>query len=983
MPGLHRRLGLGFSSSRGSGGTPTPTPSPTITSDDGTNIGAVLTVSSGSTLYRNGIAVSAPFTTTDDDARAVFWAGLGAEVSASIEIDSNAVTPPSYSQLMYRVLTGQLSAAPVNVDTSNYILTQPNGTPYTMVLGDLSIYEEGTADFQSADLSALIDGDTTWNNIRVRLEAPSDAYRLVHAVTYQPWAGGSFKFSAYGNFQGGPGHIELYGDPTSDGSGDPTNLAEWELISDYNSSWDYSAGGPTHAIGGAAVSLSAVWDDETDVVTLDLSGFTDTPQAYVRDRTVTDYPIALSPYTAWTNVSDGFELDASSGGNWEIVYRDSAAPDEVYVTGALIPVHGTRPSSLGVTVGEPYGRPYYSVNFEQFRDLLAYQSAMVFNGGPLNGVDQKGFDGVVQGNNGAILSWPSGGVTAISLYLSRTYYGSNIGMHELCSGGILTAANFGTVWGLTSSPSITPEVTAGPNGGVLLNIDDPYNELVLLIYDDVAASLPMTELTLLRADETDPTKVLTADFQTDIDLYGMLRVGSYLIEDTHWSFAPNFPVASTIASHIARLDALDFSSRRQKGSVIDWAPEAGHTTYWNFSPLMPDAYLTALGAFYAANNTNPDVSILAFSLGFENFWNWSTNDYQRCASILFWKAAEWGMLGTTPDYVERTVPWHTNNTATVTTTYALGDWLIAYLSDEGLYGPTLFEKISSATGTTTLPMGAFPASNSDWIVRADLSANGLNGRSGVFRAGAREMARMRAALQTGLGSGIRAVPGFEAWFLGPQNADYTSSNAALNPLRAGLFTPLADGDDTAFIDDCEGRFFIAPAAYPCTTWTAAELAATDWDGTTASDLCRWMDDQIDVEIASGGFLHSCHAFRPLLANLVSEPRTVNSVTKRYNPADIVDIWYEFNTGVNSDNLTEQELIEDANVSIDIEAPFTRVLTDAMKHGGYRLLLGQGPLAPTGGGNFNIQRTIPRTSADRGKQRAVVDYKTANPDTEFA
>lgn len=975
-------LGLGLSLSLGSTGGSGGIGAPQLFSTLGTTQGTVLTVSSGATLYRNGLVVSAPYTTDADDALAIFWAQVGATRSASIEIETAAVTTPSYSQLMYRVRSGQFSAAPVNVDTANYILTQPNGTPYPMVLADLSWIGEGGATTSESSLAALIDGDPTWTSVRYTLVTDVvDAYRLIHKVTYQPWATGSFQFSAYGNFQGGPGHIELYGDPTSDQSADPANLAEWELISDYNSSWDYSSGGPVHTIGGAAVSLGATWDDATNVVTLDLSGFSATAQAYVRNRTETDYPVSIAPYTDWTTVTDGMELDASVGGNWEILYRDSDTPDEVYATGALLPVFGLRPRQLGITLGAAFGRPYYVIDHEMFSDLMAYQSALTYVGGALDGVDQKGFDGTVQGANGGILSWPAGGVTAIRLWLSATYYGQNTGMHELLALDdtdtiVFTRANYGTLWTIGGGTADI-ELTDGPNGGPQFDLaHSENNHLYLQINDDAIGSLPTKSLTWLPVTGATPGKELTSGYQADIDRFHRLRWGNFPLENWGWWSWPDFPTATTMAAAQAELATITWTNRREKGSVVETMAEAGHEPYFNFSPGMSDDYITNMGAFFAANNTNPAVSTFCFSMGFECFWNYFQNPYQRTATVLFQMAIEQGLLGATPDYIPQTVVWHATNAAAVSATHANGTLMLAALSDEAVYGPVLYEKVSATTGATTLPIGAIGTTNGDWTIIADLTAAGLNGRAGIWRAGAKEMNRIRVALQAGLGSDIRAIPGFEGFCLGVANHDYGSSDPAINPIRAGLFTPMTSGGP-CFYDACEGYTFVWPAPYTCATWSHAEAVATGWDG-TAAGLPAIIDSMLTPEIASGQ-LKLAHGFRPLMASIVSTQRTDHlGNLVRGDPAKLLHGFYETNTSFNSDTQPDQDNIQAASELISMEAPYTRHLVDMGKHGGNSQLLGHGGFAHNNGGNWNTQRYVPFDPAERGKLRAINDYLVAHP-----
>lgn len=340
---------------------------PVVTSDDGTAQGAVLTASPGATLYRDGIAVVSPYTTTTDDALATFWAQRGGSRSASIKIDSTA-GGVSAVQAMRVTITARNDGTTVDCNFSEFQVKDSGGTiaPYTVAAyGSLN----------GGTIASVNDGARTSPYVQT-VGVPWVMDLLFNTPSAGIYAG-SFAFAPHeGNYPGAPGDFSIQLDT---GSGFGPTFASYSRGSGW--AYSYDTLGPWQAIPAAAGAVSV------ETVGYNLNAGTIAPtfanvvtQAQIRLLDVQDgedYPQAI--LDAWTDATSGATISLAplpDGAVLKILVMDTADPGAATASGNtnVAPIVATAWGSQSADVGEGL------VERAMYRDLAA-ASLMHFNNG--------------------------------------------------------------------------------------------------------------------------------------------------------------------------------------------------------------------------------------------------------------------------------------------------------------------------------------------------------------------------------------------------------------------------------------------------------------------------------------------------------------------------------------------------------------------------------------------------------------------------
>ncbi len=358
-----------------------------------TAIGVVLTVSSGATLYRDGITKTTPYTTTADDALATFWAQVGSTRSASIVIASTATGAPAPD-----VITNDFSTATAGqtlVDLG-WTFTSVNGG-YLASASTYSVHSDGFLylDNVGRTSSSLFTRSGTTNNIEVDLtyHAPGTVdNQTSQRQLYLSMSADNSKYFRV-KFTGANGNIELN---YNDGSGD-TNIyyhnggtfSTDDILSAYinrdtnvfyikvngvisppssggtaDGGWDISSYAvpatakvgliefgltdwsvtPPYPVANkieiksystATLSISGTFSYASANITLAIAQAVGTTKVRVLDYDDTSYPIELAD---WATKSNGGTVSATIQTDVRLLVQDSVATSAVVASTTTVPV---------------------------------------------------------------------------------------------------------------------------------------------------------------------------------------------------------------------------------------------------------------------------------------------------------------------------------------------------------------------------------------------------------------------------------------------------------------------------------------------------------------------------------------------------------------------------------------------------------------------------------------------------------------------
>ena len=229
---------------------------PVLTSDNGTAQGAVLTVSPGATLYRNGLVKTAPYTTTADDALATFWAQVGSTRSSSIEIASSAPAPVAYDGIQIEI-THRADGGSVSGDFFGMSEWQTRRADGTVIGGT-----DTTPNTLSAGTIGLLQDGDKYNGLTINPVALITFKRMFAAS--EVLANGFIDFAPdqflTARAPGGYVAKGIVGTTVTDTLLTVTPGASYAVNSF-----------TTFNIPGAGPVVTATWDDETNTVTLSAS----------------------------------------------------------------------------------------------------------------------------------------------------------------------------------------------------------------------------------------------------------------------------------------------------------------------------------------------------------------------------------------------------------------------------------------------------------------------------------------------------------------------------------------------------------------------------------------------------------------------------------------------------------------------------------------------------------------------------------------
>jgi hypothetical protein len=908
-------LGLWLGSPPRTGGTPTPASVaqlsvPYVTTTAGTaqmgsrnaQAGTYSNAASVTTTFlRFGVVVSSPpVSITASNAKDVFWVKdtvLGTDgltyvfLSDPHEIDTDVPAATLYDGFQI-ICTSRNDGTPVQYEFLQIQEMQALDKNGISLTGGVAITSfSGVVD--GFPVTNIIDGDPFTGAFWTPSAYPSTIIEMCNCIFVdgqRPLEGATFSFVC--SDTQGPGDFKVY--PIIGTTPDTTALLE--VTGPHDFSVDYQ---PLFSVPGAgALNItSLVYDAGTNETSFVLSGVVTQAKVRVIDRTDADHPILVSD---WADVDATDTVPAEVGGLLVYQFYDTNEVGSVIESGEKNVV-GKPEARVSINAGTwhflNYWNPYVSCHADLMdRAIWVPDSGYTGRIAPEGPAASACFD-----RYNRLISWPVG-ITYIRIPITWSMHANDAGVWEWVNGGVYTRAGHGTTWVLENpgGAPVSVDLSAnGPNGGIKFTIgSDSQKPWYITLYSLPA---PMTVNTMRKIGETDASWTVTQDWIDSKSIYnGDIRYMWAGLEG-FWNWGgppwPSASDASAIFEYGYTWDQYhnnfpDWADRQRAGRfrpeiAIETSNRTGRPTWWNIPWVASDDYVHGFFAF-VRDELDPSLDVpVAVS---NEVWNPTLGEHHA----FFYHGYCAGYNGDTPSRTPRTVVRNGSSDHHPTALHPQGTLVYSYLYGT-LWASCIFLARQDTTGMD-FPTGGVGLQNADWIcvARSDLPTKvpGYeqygNGPAAVYRYQGEQLARIIAIGKQYIEPGrLRAVfEGFALWDL--------NYNEATDGVTQGLtFAPVDGGE--ALLDVAEGYIRHADAPYvPDSRINCVTVDATPGATRQTAIIAYWA-----AQWTSNGapMLTGILENRAGLATILSTPRTVNGVSKRYSMSRADRGYYEFGDNV--------------------------------------------------------------------------------------